>query len=55
MSVKWVPCSKCGKRHSIPFGLLDVAKKLEITCECGERILREDAPKAPIRDDDMPH
>jgi hypothetical protein len=41
MSEIWVPCPKCGKMHAFPLGVLGFVKKLEITCVCGEKILRE--------------
>ncbi len=36
-------CSKCGKRHSYPEGVMRVVEAIQITCECGER-LRKPSP-----------
>jgi hypothetical protein len=53
MSEIWLACPKCGKKHSFPLGILRLVKKLEVTCECGEKIAREKPDVGGFRDGDF--
>jgi uncharacterized protein (DUF983 family) len=53
MSAIWLPCPKCGKKHTFPLGVLGFVKKLEVTCECGEKIVREKPDGGRFGDEDI--